>query len=64
MNDGFMGTGTQTSEGTRDDDERCINLCASYDQNCFGPDHDDPPLEDFIPLVEEILDRPGQQYRA
>ncbi len=44
--------------------ERCIDFCASYDQNCFDPDHDDLPLEDFVPLVEEIFARPAREYRA
>ena len=37
--------------------DRCIDFCASYDQNCFDPRHDDLPLNDFIPLVEEIFAR-------
>ena len=44
--------------------DRCVDFCASYDQNCFDPNHDDLPLEHFVPLVEEVLGRPAQQYRA
>ncbi|MCE2531398.1 MAG: HD domain-containing protein [Acidimicrobiia bacterium] len=44
--------------------DRCVDFCASYDQNCFDPHHDDLLLEDFVPLVEEILSRPVRQYRA
>ena len=44
--------------------DRCVDFCASYDQNCFDPHHDDLPLEDFVPLVEEIFTRPAREYRA
>lgn len=44
--------------------ERCIDFCASYDQNCFDPDHDDLPLADFAPLVEEIFSRTPREHRA
>ena len=27
--------------------DRCVDFCASYDQNCFDPDYDELPLEDF-----------------
>ena len=37
--------------------DRCIDFCTSYDQNCFDPRHDDLPLDDFIPLVEEVFAR-------
>ena len=38
--------------------DRCIDFCASYDQNCFDPAYDDLPMEDFVPLLEEIFSRP------
>lgn len=44
--------------------DRCVDFCASYDQNCFDPNHDDLPLEEFAPLVEEIFSRTPQEYRA
>ena len=31
-----------------------------YDQNCFDPHHDDLPMEDFVPLLEEVFARPPQ----
>ena len=44
--------------------DRCIDFCASYDQNSFDPHYDDLPLEDFVPLVEEVFTRTPQEYRA
>ena len=44
--------------------DRCVDFCASYDQNSFDPDYDDLPLEDFVPLVKEILNRPIAEYHA
>ena len=43
--------------------DRCVDFCASYDQDCFDPHHDDLPLADFVPLVEEILSHPVRQYQ-
>lgn len=43
--------------------DRCVDFCASYDQNCFDPDYDDLPMEDFVPLLEEVLSRPSR-YEA
>ena len=40
--------------------ERCVDFCTSYDQNCFDPDYDDLPMEDFLPLLEEVFSRPPQ----
>ena len=39
--------------------DRCVDFCASYDQNCFDPDYDDlrEPLEDFVPLLTEVFSR-------
>ncbi len=44
--------------------DRCVDFCASYDQNSFDPRYDDLPLEDFVPLVEEIFTCTPQEYRA
>ncbi|MCY3786313.1 MAG: HD domain-containing protein [bacterium] len=44
--------------------DRCVDFCASYDQNCFDPHHDDLPLGDFAPLVEEIFARPAREHRV
>ena len=40
--------------------DRCVDFCASYDQNCFDPEYDDLPMEDFVPLLEEVFSRPPQ----
>ena len=40
--------------------DRCVDFCASYDQNCFDPNYDDLPMEEFVPLLEEVLSRPPQ----
>ena len=44
--------------------DRCVDFCASYDQNCFDPHHDDLPLEDFVPFIEEIFTHPAREYCA
>ena len=33
------------------------DFCTNYDQNCFDPDYDDLPIEDFIPLLEAVFAR-------
>ncbi len=40
--------------------DRCVDFCASYDQNCFDPEYDDLPIEDFVSLLEEVFSRPPQ----
>ena len=40
--------------------DRCVDFCASYDQNCFDPKYDDLPMEEFVPLLEEVFSRPPQ----
>ena len=40
--------------------DRCVDFCTSYDQNCFDPAYNDLPMEDFVPLLEEVLLRPPQ----
>ena len=40
--------------------DRCVDFCVSYDQNCFDPDYDDLPLEEFVPLLHEVFSRPPQ----
>lgn len=42
--------------------DRCIDFCASYDQNCFDPHYDDLPVEEFAPLVDQVLSKPGQDW--
>ena len=38
----------------------CVAFCHEYDQNCFDPAYDDLPLEEFRPLVDEVLRRPSR----
>lgn len=40
--------------------DRCVWFCREYDQNCFDPDYDTLPVEDFQPLVDEVLARPSR----
>jgi predicted HD phosphohydrolase len=37
--------------------DACVRFCAEYDQNCFDPDYDTPPIEEFIPMMEEVFGR-------
>lgn len=37
--------------------EACIRFCQNYDQNCFDPDYATLPIEDFIPMMEEVFAR-------
>ena len=38
--------------------DRCVDFCASYDQNCFDPAYDDLAMEEFVPLLEDVFSRP------
>ncbi len=40
--------------------DRCVGFCAEYDQNCFDPDYDTLGIDDFRPLVDEVLARPSR----
>ncbi len=42
--------------------DRCIDFCASYDQNCFDPHYDDLQVEDFVPLLNEVFSRTPQSW--
>ena len=33
----------------------CVTFCREYDQNCFEPDYDELPVEEFEPLVTELF---------
>ena len=33
----------------------CVTFCREYDQNCFDPDYDELPIEEFRPLVTEFF---------
>lgn len=37
--------------------EACVRFCENYDQNCFDPDYPTLPVEDFIPMMEEVFSR-------
>jgi predicted HD phosphohydrolase len=39
--------------------DACVRFCAQYDQNCFDPDYPTLPIEDFIPMMEELFSRPS-----
>lgn len=40
--------------------EACVKFCENYDQNCFDPDYNTLPIEDFIPLMDEVFSRPSR----
>ena len=37
--------------------DACVRFCAEYDQNCFDPDYDTLPIEEFIPMIEDVFGR-------
>lgn len=37
--------------------EACVRFCHEYDQNCFDPDYPTLPIEDFVPLMEDLFSR-------
>jgi predicted HD phosphohydrolase len=38
----------------------CVLFCAEYDQNCFDPHYDTMAIEEFMPMVAEVLGRPSK----
>ena len=40
--------------------DACVAFCENYDQNCFDPDYDTLPIDDFIPMLEEVFSRESQ----
>lgn len=42
--------------------DRCVDFCASYDQNCFDPNYDDLPLDEFMPLLKEVFSRTPKHW--
>ena len=40
--------------------DACVDFCANYDQNCFDPNYDTMPLDDFVPLLDEVFARPSR----
>ncbi len=37
--------------------DACIRFCENYDQNCFDPDYPTLPIDEFMPLMEEVFGR-------
>jgi len=33
----------------------CVNFCHEYDQNCFEPNYNEMPLEEFEPLINRVF---------
>jgi len=47
--------------------DRGVWFCAEYDQDCFDPADVSLDIEEFVPLVDEILARPsrlGQEWEV
>jgi len=42
--------------------EACVRFCQDYDQNSFDPDYPALPIEDFIPMMEEVFGRPSKVH--
>jgi len=61
-----MGRDRDARDAYRDHQwfDDCAAFCHDYDQNCFDPDYDELPLEEFEPLVHEVFGRPPTQPAA
>ena len=42
--------------------DACVRFCQDYDQNSFDPDYPTLPIEDFIPMMEEVFARPSKVH--
>lgn len=40
--------------------DACVHFCAEYDQNCFDPKYDIMALDEFVPMMQEVFDRPSR----
>ena len=40
--------------------DACAAFCADYDQNCFDPHYDTLPIEEFEPLLRDVMGRPSR----
>jgi predicted HD phosphohydrolase len=40
--------------------DRCVDFCHEYDQNCFDPNYPVMDIEDFRPMLDEVLSRPSR----
>jgi len=36
----------------------CAEFCAKYDQNSFDPEYENLPIEEFIPMVQNVFAKP------
>ena len=39
--------------------DACVDFCHEYDQNCFDPNYDTLPIEEFVPMLDEVFSRPS-----
>ncbi len=39
--------------------DTCVDFCANYDQNCFDPAYASMPLDEFVPMLDEVFARPS-----
>lgn len=42
--------------------DACVRFCERYDQNCFDPDYPTLPIEDFIPMLEDVFGRKSKVH--
>ena len=42
--------------------DTCVKFCDNYDQNCFDPDYPTLPIDDFIPMMEEVFARDSKVF--
>jgi len=42
--------------------DACVDFCESYDQNCFDPHYPTLQIEDFEPLLREVLAQPRPEH--
>lgn len=40
--------------------DACAHFCEAYDQNCFDPNYENMPIEDFVPMLDEVFARPSR----
>lgn len=37
--------------------DACVDFCEHYDANCFDPGYDTLPVEEFMPMMDEVFGR-------
>ena len=59
-----MGGDPNAREIHRDHEhyDACVRFCKDYDQNSFDPDYATLPIEDFIPMMEEVFGRESRVH--